>query len=158
MRRPRRIERREPLALPDARELFDCRWRVAGKMIIGEGVDENASFSDLVAKIDPAAQFGCTVNDCFVPGHGLLLDCFTVAEPADVRPTSSNRIELKFGRTLHPGTILEHECYATIPEQSRKFCVKPISIAKLNREFVRIREPCEEWNKTVQKLVTIVKS
>ena len=53
-----RIERRETFALPDAPELFDCRWRVAGKMIIGKGVDENASFSDLVAKIDPAAQFG----------------------------------------------------------------------------------------------------
>ena len=47
---------------------------------------------------------------------------------------------------------------ATIPEQSRNFCVKPVSIANLNREFVRIREPCEEWNKTVQKLVTILKS
>ena len=58
MRRPRRIERRETFALPDAPELFDCRWRVAGKMIIGKGVDEDASFSDLVAKIDPAAQFG----------------------------------------------------------------------------------------------------
>jgi len=43
---------------PDASELIDCRWRVAGKMIIGKGVDENASFSDLIAKIDPAAQFG----------------------------------------------------------------------------------------------------
>jgi len=43
--------------LPDAPELFDCRWGVPGKMIIGESVDENASFHELVAKIDPAAQF-----------------------------------------------------------------------------------------------------
>ena len=85
MRRPRRSERGKTFALPDAPELFDCRWRVAGKMIIGEGVDENASFSDLVAKIDPTAQFGRAINDCFVPGHGLLFDCFAVAEPADVR-------------------------------------------------------------------------
>jgi len=58
MRRPRRIERRETFALPDAPELFDCRWRVARKMIIGKGVDEDASFSDLVAEFDPAALFG----------------------------------------------------------------------------------------------------
>ena len=58
MGRPWGTERGETFALPDGPELFDCRWRVAGKMIIGEGVDENASFSDLVAKIDPAAQFG----------------------------------------------------------------------------------------------------
>ena len=58
MRRPRRIQQGETFALPDAPELFDCRWRVAGKMIIGESVDENASFYDLVAKIDPAAEFG----------------------------------------------------------------------------------------------------
>jgi len=58
VRRPRRIERRETFALPDGPELFDCRWRVAGKMIIGESVDEDASFSDLVAKIYPTAQFG----------------------------------------------------------------------------------------------------
>src|SRR5215469_18437534 len=80
-----RIERRETFALPDAPELFDCRWRVARKMIIGKGVDENASFSDLVAKIDPTAQFGRAINDCFVPGHSLLFDCFAIAEPADVR-------------------------------------------------------------------------
>src|SRR6516162_10282660 len=43
-------------------------------------------------------------------------------------------------------------------EQTRKFGVKPVSIANLNRGFVRIRELCEEWNKTVQKLVTILKS
>jgi len=36
-------------------------------MIIGEGADENASFSDQVAKIDPAAQFGRAVNDSFIP-------------------------------------------------------------------------------------------
>jgi hypothetical protein len=58
VRPPRRIERRETLALPDALEVFDCRWRVAGKMIIGKGVDEDASFRDLVAKIDPTVQFG----------------------------------------------------------------------------------------------------
>jgi hypothetical protein len=58
MRRPRRIERRETFALPDGPELFDCRWRLAVKMVIGKGVDETASFYDLVAESDPAAQFG----------------------------------------------------------------------------------------------------
>ena len=58
MSRPRRVEWRETFALPDAPELLNRRWAMAGKMVIGKGVDENASFSDLVAKIDPTAQFG----------------------------------------------------------------------------------------------------
>ena len=94
MRRPRRIERRETFALPDAPELCDRRWRVAGKMVIGEGVDQNASFSDLVAKIDPAAQFCRAVNHSSIPGHGLLFNRFSITQPAYVCPVGCNRIEL----------------------------------------------------------------
>jgi hypothetical protein len=41
--------------LPDAPELFNRRWGVPGKMVIGESVDD---FSDLLTKINPTAQFG----------------------------------------------------------------------------------------------------
>ena len=116
MRRPRRIQRGETFALPDAPELFDCAWRMAGKMVIGESVDENASFSYLVAKIDPTAQFGGAVNNRSVPGHGLLFDCFAITEPADVRPASCNWIEPKLGRARHPGTVLEYEGNAAVTE------------------------------------------
>lgn len=58
MGRPRCIERGETFALPDTLELFNGRWAVAGKMVVSESVDENASFSDLVTKINPTAQFG----------------------------------------------------------------------------------------------------
>src|SRR6516162_8931909 len=113
---PRRAQRRETFLLPNAPEVFNRRWGVPGEMIIGESVDENASFSDLVAKINPTAQFGCAVHDCFVPGHGLLFDCFAITEPADVGPASRNRIELKCGRTRHPGTVLEYEGNAAVTE------------------------------------------
>jgi len=44
-----------------------------------------------------------------------------------------------------------------VTEEARKFGVKPVSIANLNREFVRIRELCKEWNETVEKFVTVPK-
>ena len=80
-----------------------------------------------------------------------------ITEPADICPASSNWIELKIGRTRHPGPILEHEGNSAIPQEARKFGVEPIAIPNLNCEFVRIRELCEEWNEAVQKLVTILK-
>ena len=45
-----------------------------------------------------------------------------------------------------------------LTEQVRKFGVKPVLIANLNREFVRIRELSKEWNETVEKFVTVLKS
>ena len=113
---PRRAQRRETFLLPNAAEVFNRRWGVPGKMIIGESVDENASFSDLVAKINPTAQFGCAVHDCFVPGRGLLFDYFAITEPADVGPASRNRVELQFSGIGHPGSILQDEGNPAIPQ------------------------------------------
>ena len=136
MRRPRRIERRETFALPDAPELFDCRWRVPGVMIVCERIYQHASSSDLIAEIDPAAQFGRTVDESSIPSHGLFFDCFAIAQPADARPIGCNRIELQFSWVGHPRSVLQHERNLAVPQKVRKFSVEPISVANLNCKFV----------------------
>jgi hypothetical protein len=51
-------------------------------MIVCERVDQHASFSDLIAKIDPATQFRGAINHRFIPGHGLLFNRPAIAQPA----------------------------------------------------------------------------
>jgi hypothetical protein len=65
-------------------------------MIVSERVDQHPSFSDLITKIDPAAQFFGAISHSFIPGYGLLLNRLAITQPAYVCPVGRNRIELQF--------------------------------------------------------------
>jgi hypothetical protein len=63
-------------------------------VIVGVGEDDYSTSSDLVTKIDPSAEFAGAIDDRLVPGGGLLLDAFAIAEPADVGPVRGDGIEV----------------------------------------------------------------
>jgi len=63
-------------------------------VVVGVSENDYAAFPDLVAKIDPTAEFPGAIDDRLVPCRGLLLDIFAIAEPADVGPVRGNGIEL----------------------------------------------------------------
>ena len=79
---------------PQFQELRNRRRTVAQKMVVRVSVDQHPALHDLVAEIDPTAEFGSAVNDSLIPGHSLRFDLFPVAKPTDVRPASSDRIKV----------------------------------------------------------------
>ena len=87
----------ESIRGPKFQKLRNSRRAVPLKMVIRVRVHQHASLHDLIAEIDPTAQFGCAINDCLVPSHRLRFDLFPVAEPADVGPVRRDRV-----RTAHP--------------------------------------------------------
>jgi hypothetical protein len=42
-----------------------------------------------------STEFRSAINNSLIPGHRLCFDLFPVAEPADVRPTCGDWVELK---------------------------------------------------------------
>jgi hypothetical protein len=69
---------RQSLLLPQLSKLFDCRRSVARVVVVGVGEDNYAAFPDLIAEIDPPAEFRSPINHCLVPGGRLLLDLFAI--------------------------------------------------------------------------------
>jgi hypothetical protein len=57
----------KPCRVPKIPELFDCRRGVARVMVVGIGEDDYAAFPDLIAKIDPTAEFSYAINNGLVP-------------------------------------------------------------------------------------------
>jgi hypothetical protein len=72
------VDFRESLGTPQTSKLLDCRRRVARKVIIGVSVDQHPALPNLVAIIDPTAEFSGAINNGLIPGCRLLFDAFAI--------------------------------------------------------------------------------
>jgi hypothetical protein len=58
-------------------------------MVVRVRVDQHASFHDLVAKIDPTAEFHGAINNGLIPSHCLRFDLTPIAYPLRFLPIES---------------------------------------------------------------------
>jgi len=123
------------LLFPEFAELRDGVGREAGVVVVGVGVDGDATVANFEAEIDPAQELGRAVDDGFVPRDGFAFDPFAVPEPADVGPVGGDGIELEFMRHRHGGQILEDKRDFMAAENVGEIGVEPGFVADFDREF-----------------------
>ena len=64
------------------------------KVVVRVRVDQHAALHNLVAEIDPTAEFSTAINNHLVPSHRLRFDLSPSVELTDVRPLCGDRVEV----------------------------------------------------------------
>jgi len=136
------------LAVPNVEKGIDGGGGMAGVVIVGKGKDlEKFDVGDRRAEeIGPALEITGAIDDDFVPGLGLLLDAFAIAEPADVSELGGEEIEFcrNFPGTGHPGLVNESKGDAMFAEQIGEARIKPGFITNFKGELIPTGKLFEE--------------
>ena len=125
-------------------------------VIVRVRVGPDAALQELITEVNPAREFGGTVEDRPVPRRRLRLDGLAVAEPSHVGPVNRYGIKFQLGRIGHAGLVEQYEGDAVFAEQAGEFGVEPSSIANLDSKSVAVRESFEKGDQPVEEGVAIL--
>jgi hypothetical protein len=144
---------RKPPFAPQIPKLFNRRRTVPGVVIVCVGVDQHASLPDLIAIIHPALEFRRAVDDGFVPSVRQFFDRLAVAEPSDVRPVGSDRIEPpgELDRSRHCRQVLQHQGDTMLAQQISQARFEPRPVPNLDGKLAIRGELFEERGQDREK-------
>src|ERR1700730_3243296 len=145
----------QALAIPKLHEARDGRRTVALIVVGSVSVNGHASFANLVAEIDPAAQLLRAIYNDLVPSLRDRFNPFAITEPPNICPVRGNRIEFQFRGTWHQRAVLKHQSDFVISQEVCKLGLEPVFVAHFYRELVVRRQLLQEGYETIQKFMAI---